>query len=48
MFRIGVLELAITCALIVLAILIPLIIMRGYAKLTERINKLEDKLTKKE
>jgi len=47
MFRIGVIELGITCALIALAIVIPLIIKSGYAQLNKRIKGLEDKLTKK-
>lgn len=47
MFRIGIFELGITCALISLAIVIPLLITRGYARLNKRINKLEDKVSKK-
>jgi hypothetical protein len=47
MFRIGVLELGLTCALIALAIFIPLIVTRGYARLNKRLKKIEDNLTKK-
>lgn len=47
MLRISVLELGVTCGLIALVIVIPLIITRGYAKLNKRLNKLEDKLSKK-
>jgi hypothetical protein len=47
MFRIGVLELGITCGLIALAIVIPLLITRGYARLTKRMKNMEEKLTKK-
>lgn len=47
MFRISIIELGVTCGLIALVILIPLIISRGYAKLNERIKKMEDKLSKK-
>ncbi|MBI2332422.1 MAG: hypothetical protein HYU84_09750 [Chloroflexi bacterium] len=47
MFRIGVLELGLTCALVALAIVIPLIVTRGYARLNKRLKKIEDNLTKK-
>jgi len=47
MFRIGVIELGITCALIALAIVVPLIITRGYSRLNKRMKNLEDKFTKK-
>lgn len=47
MFRIGILELGLTCALIALAIVIPLIITRGYARLNRRLKGLEDRLSKK-
>jgi hypothetical protein len=46
MFRIGVIELGITCALIALAFVVPLIITRGYARLNKRMKNLEDKITK--
>ena len=47
MFRIGVLELGLTCALVALAVVIPLIVTRGYARLNKRLKKIEDNLTKK-
>lgn len=47
MFRIGILELGLTCALIALAIVIPLIVTRGYARLNRRLKNLENNLTKK-
>lgn len=47
MFRIGVIELGITCGLIALAIVIPLLITRGYARLNKRMKNIEEKLTKK-
>ena len=47
MFRVGILELGLTCALVSLAIFIPLIFTRGYARLNKRMKNLEDKLTKK-
>jgi hypothetical protein len=46
-FRISVLELGLTCALIVLAFVIPLIVSRGYAQLNERLKNLENRFTKK-
>ena len=47
MFRIGVLELGLTCALDALALVIPLIVTRGYARLNKRLKRIEDNLTKK-
>lgn len=47
MFRIGVIELGITCGLIALAIVIPLLITRGYARLNKRMKNIEEKLAKK-
>lgn len=47
MFRIGVLELGVTCALVALAIVIPLIITRGYERINKRLNKIENNIAKK-
>ncbi len=47
MFRIGILELALTCGLVVLAIIIPLIVSRGYARLNKRLKNIEKKIDKK-
>jgi hypothetical protein len=47
MFRIGVLELGLTCALVALAIVIPLIVTRGYARLNKRLKSIENNLAKK-
>lgn len=47
MFRIGIIELGITCALIALAIVIPLLVTRGYAKLNKRIKNIEERVSKK-
>ena len=47
MFRIGVLELGLACVLIALAIVIPLIVPRGYAKLNKRLKKIENKVDKR-
>lgn len=48
MIRIGVMELGFTCALIALAIVIPLIITRGVARLSKRMKNIEDKISKKQ
>lgn len=48
MFRIGIIELGITCGLIALAIFIPLIITRGYASLNRRLKDIESKIAKKQ
>lgn len=47
MFRIGVLELGLTCALVALAVVIPLIVTRGYAKMNRRLKDIEGKLSRK-
>ncbi|MBL8050633.1 MAG: hypothetical protein JNM46_05370 [Anaerolineales bacterium] len=47
MLRISILELGVTCGLIALVILIPLIITRGYAMLNKRLKKIEDEVSKK-
>jgi hypothetical protein len=47
MFRIGILEFGLTCALVALAILIPLIVTRGYHRLNRRLKSIEGKLEKK-
>lgn len=47
MLRISVLELGVTCGLIALVIVIPLIITRGQASLNKRLKQMEDKLSKK-
>ncbi len=46
-FRIGIYELGFTCALVSLAIILPIIITRGYARLNQRLKDMEDKLSKK-
>lgn len=48
MFRIGVLELGLTCALVALAIVIPWVVTRGYARLNKRLKNIENKVDKKE
>lgn len=47
MFHIGILETAVTCALVALAIIIPLIVTRGYVRLNKRLRNIEKKLEKK-
>jgi len=47
MFRIGILEATATCALIALAIIIPLIVARSHARLNKRLKNIENKLEKK-
>ena len=47
MFRIGIIEFGVTCALIALAFVIPVIIARGYTQLNKRLKSLEDKVAKK-
>ncbi len=47
MFRIGILELGVTCGLIALAIFVPLIVWRGYMRLNKRLKDIEAKISKK-
>jgi hypothetical protein len=47
MFRIGIVELGITCGLIALAIIVPWIVTRGYAVLSRRLKDIEEKIAKK-
>jgi flagellar biosynthesis protein FliR len=47
MFRIGILELALTCGLILLAIIIPIIVARFSRRLDRRLKNIENLLEKK-
>lgn len=47
MLRIGLLESGITCAIVALILLVPLIISRSYARLNKRLKDIENKLDKK-
>ena len=47
MFRIGILEAAATCAIIVLAIAIPLVVAPSQARLDKRLKRIENKREKK-
>jgi hypothetical protein len=46
MLRISFLELGITCGLIALVIIIPIVIKRGYATINKRLKKIEDEVSK--
>jgi hypothetical protein len=47
MFRIGVLELALTCVIILLALTIPLIVTGFYARVDKRLKNIEKKMDEK-
>ncbi len=47
MIHMGVVELALTCGLLLLVIFIPLILSRFYAHLNKRLNDIEKKINKK-
>ncbi len=47
MFRIGILEAGITCAIVALAIIIPVIVSRSYSHLNKRLKNIESKIEKK-
>jgi len=47
MFRIGVMELVLTCGISLLALAIPVIIMWIYRRVDHRLKDLEDRLEKK-
>lgn len=47
MFRIGIIELGVTCGIIALAILLPIVIARGYAEMNKRLKKIEDEMGRK-
>jgi len=47
MFRIGVIELALTCGLILLVLLVPIMLARFYTRLDKRLEKIEKNLVKK-
>jgi hypothetical protein len=47
MFRIGIFELALSCGLIFLVIVIPIIVARYYARVDKRLKNIENKLDKK-
>jgi flagellar biosynthesis protein FliR len=47
MFRISSLELALTCGLIVLVFIVPMLISRWYAQINKRLNQIEKKIDKK-
>jgi len=47
MFRIGIFELVLTCTLIFLALIIPVIVARYHARMDQRLKNIEKKFSKK-
>jgi hypothetical protein len=48
MFRIGVLEMGLTCGLILLILVVPVMVSRSYARLDKRLKNIEKKIDKKD
>ena len=46
MFRIGIFELGLTCGLLFLVIIIPIIVARYYARVDKRLKNIENKIDK--
>jgi hypothetical protein len=47
MFRIGVVELASSCGIILLVLIIPIILRGFYTRLDQRLKKIEKKIDRK-
>ena len=47
MFRMSLLELVVACGLATLVIIVPWIVLRGYARLNDRLKAMEKKFPKK-
>ena len=47
MFRIGVVELALTCGLLLLVLVIPVMVTRFYTRLDQRLKNIEKKIDQK-
>ena len=47
MFRIGIFELGLTCGLLFIVIIIPIIVTRYYARMDKRLKNMENKFDKK-
>jgi len=47
MFRIGISELGLVCAIVLLILFVPVMISRSYARLDKRLKDIEKKLDKK-
>jgi hypothetical protein len=47
MFRIGVVELGLTCGLVLLILVIPWMVARFYVRLDKRLKNIENKIDKK-
>ncbi len=48
MFRIGIIELGLTCGLLFIVIIIPIIVTRYYARMDKRLKNIENKIDKKD
>jgi len=47
MFRIGIFEMVISCGLIFLVLVIPVIVARYYARMEKRLKNIQKKIDKK-
>jgi hypothetical protein len=47
MFRIGILEAGFTCMLVALAVVVPLIVARGFARVNKRLKGIENEIGKR-
>jgi len=47
MFRIGVSELGLACAIVLLALFVPVMISKSYSRLDKRLKDIEKKLERK-
>jgi len=47
MFRIGVVELAFSCGLLLLILILPIMVKRYYARLDQRLKNIENKIDQK-
>lgn len=48
MFRIGIVELALTCVIILLAFIVPVIVTRFSKRIDARLKHIEERLDKKD
>ena len=46
MFRIGIFELGLTCGLLFIIILVPIIVTRYHARMDQRLKNIENKIDK--
>ncbi len=47
MFHIGVVELGLTCSILFLVLVVPVIVSRSYTRLDKRLKNIEKKIDKK-